>query len=231
MEKFEPEQKDTEESVYDDGYNEEPDNIDEDDNDDDLNDDPNLNTFDNNLKDLTMNTNHSIQSPHLLISNLALRYFWNLYFGSNAYVKWYHFEMKLQEHLSTGNDTEQAIINNATNEFPIPPYGYGLNKYEMIVLFGERKGGHNLLQSLKYCLDLEKMDVISVYQLVILVRNIAVTMSLKHLLFYLSHLGGKIILPPSSYSHTHSNSLMQQIEQAYNKAVAAEIENIVDSEG
>ena len=200
---------------------------------------PDLSTPNNNTgSNSTANT-----SPYLLISNDALRHFWGQYFADKEYVRWTSFLSKLEDHLASPkpDPTEQApdpatapapttssvhstlAWRQEKFQFPVSPNGYGLHPNELLVLFRERDGKRNLSKALKYALDLEGTGVLSVYQVALVVRNILpASAPLKHLIFHLAHLGGKILLPPAMYNTSAAVEFLQQLQVAYNKAVNAE---------
>jgi hypothetical protein len=177
----------------------------------------------------------SILFPHMLISNHALRYFWSIYFRNSFYVRWSVFELKLTDHLAAprddSDDHAMTMIDDENHEhsdknhtsYPFPPSGYGLHRNELKLLFGNRRGGHHLIKALRYLLDLENTDVVSVYQLVLLTRHIQpATIPLCQLLYYLAHLGGKVLLPLHAYPQLHAKDMESKLHTAYQRSAMAE---------
>jgi hypothetical protein len=62
-----------------------------------------------------------------------------------------------------------------------------------------------------------------VYQVALVVKNILpAALPLKHLLFHLAHLGGKVILPAHLYPVSSAVTTAQKVRDAFQRAVAAE---------
>jgi len=63
----------------------------------------------------------------------------------------------------------------------------------------------------------------TVYQVAIVVQHILpADLPLKHLLFHLAHLGGKILLPATLYPVTSAPEFVSSVHVAFQRAVAAE---------
>lgn len=63
------------------------------------------------------------------------------------------------------------------------------------------------------------------YQVALVVKHVLpATLSLKHLLFHLAHLGGKVILPAPLFPVTTAVTFAQTVRDAFQRAVAAEKE-------
>jgi len=146
------------------------------------------------------------------------------------------FELKLTDHLAAPRDDsdDHAMTmvddenhhehsDNNHSSYPFPPSGYGLHRNELKLLFGNRRGGHHLIKALRYLLDLENTDVVSVYQLVLLTRHIQpATIPLCQLLYYLAHLGGKVLLPLHAYPRLHAKDMESKLHTAYQRSALAE---------
>lgn len=65
----------------------------------------------------------------------------------------------------------------------------------------------------------------AVYQVALVVKNILpAKLPLKHLLFHLAHVGGKVILPPGLFPVTSASEFASKVRDSFRRAVAAELE-------
>lgn len=63
----------------------------------------------------------------------------------------------------------------------------------------------------------------AVYQVAIVVQHILpADLSLKHLLFHLAHLGGKVLLPATLYPVTSAKEFVVSVQAAFQRAVSVE---------
>jgi hypothetical protein len=120
--------------------------------------------------------------------------------------------------------SENPLLHRQLREsLPVLPHGYGITSHELLLLFREREGKCSLMKALKYVLDLENTQVLSVYQVALVVRNILpASLPLKYLLFHLAHYGGKVLLPPALGCVTHAKGFVLSLQEAYTRAVQAE---------
>ena len=146
--------------------------------------------------------------PHLLIRNLALRWFWSVYVSPRDGIRKLGFISKLSSHLAApaSRKTQPQDGGDGVSPYPRPPYGYGLSEPEIILLL--RGSPRGLLDNILASIDLDGTGIVTAAKLNTATRAVPASMPLRDTLLYLAHQQGKkVVLPPTMRSSSEAGLL------------------------